>query len=85
VATAVRPKSGSGLEGSRRHGGGTDGKSKERRHECRTSGVCPDRHSANEENLARIDYADVIALAQELELLEGQRGLDSFARAGLVK
>jgi P-aminobenzoate N-oxygenase AurF len=47
--------------------------------------VIRDCRSANEENLARIDYADLIALAEELGLLEGQRGLDSFARAGLVK
>jgi P-aminobenzoate N-oxygenase AurF len=50
-----------------------------------TDPVILDCRSANEENLARIDYADLIALAQELDLLEGQRGLDSFARAGLVK
>jgi hypothetical protein len=43
------------------------------------------RATDNEENLARIDYADVIALAEELRLLEGQRDLDSFAREGLVQ
>jgi hypothetical protein len=47
--------------------------------------VIRDCRSANEENLARIDYADVIALAEELRLLEGQRDLDSFAREGLVQ
>jgi hypothetical protein len=47
--------------------------------------VIRDCCSANEENLARIDYADLIALAEELGLLEGQRGLDSFARASLVQ
>ena len=47
--------------------------------------VIRDCRSANEENLARIDYADLIALAEELGLLEGQRGLDSFARAGLMQ
>src|SRR5262245_61344274 len=47
--------------------------------------VIRDCRSANEENLTRIDYADLIALAEELDLLEGQRGLDSFARAGLVR
>jgi hypothetical protein len=47
--------------------------------------VIRDCRSANEENLTRIDYADLIALAEELGLLEGQRGLDSFARAGLVQ
>ena len=50
-----------------------------------TDTVIRDCRSANEENLARIDYSDLIALAEELDLLEGQRGLDSFARAGLVK
>jgi hypothetical protein len=47
--------------------------------------VIRDCRSANEANLARIDYADLIALAEELGLLEEQRGLDSFARAGLVQ
>jgi P-aminobenzoate N-oxygenase AurF len=46
--------------------------------------VIRDCRSANEENLARIDYSDLIALAEELGLLDEQRGLDSFARAGLV-
>jgi hypothetical protein len=49
-----------------------------------TDTVIRDCRRANEENLARIDYSDVISLADELGLLEGQRGLDSFARAGLV-
>jgi len=50
-----------------------------------TATVIRDCRSANEENLARIDYADLITLAEELGLFEGQRGLDSFARAGLVQ
>jgi hypothetical protein len=50
-----------------------------------TDTVIRDCRSANEANLAWIDYADLIALVEELELLEGQRGLDSFARAGLVQ
>ena len=50
-----------------------------------TATVIRDCRSANEENLARIDYADLITLAEELGLLEGKRGLDSFARAGLVQ
>jgi P-aminobenzoate N-oxygenase AurF len=50
-----------------------------------TDTVIRDCRSANEENLARIDYSDLIALAEELGLLEGQRGVDSFAREGLVK
>jgi hypothetical protein len=50
-----------------------------------TGTVIRDCRSANEENKARIDYPDLIALAEELGLLDGQRGLDSFARAGLVK
>src|SRR5262245_16977940 len=49
-----------------------------------TDTVIRDCRSANEENLAHIDYSDVIALAQALGLLDGQRGLDSFAREGLV-
>jgi alpha-N-dichloroacetyl-p-aminophenylserinol N-oxygenase len=47
--------------------------------------VIRDCRSANEENLARIDYSDLIALAAELGLLDVQRGVDSFAREGLVK
>ena len=50
-----------------------------------TDTVIRDCRSANEANLARIDYTDLITLAEELGLLEGQRGLDSFARAGLVQ
>jgi hypothetical protein len=50
-----------------------------------TDAVIRDCRSANEENLARIDYSDLIALADELGLLDVQRGLDSFAREGLVK
>jgi len=50
-----------------------------------TDAVIRDCRRANEENLARIDYSDVIALAEELGLLEGHRGFDSFAREGLVK
>jgi hypothetical protein len=41
--------------------------------------VIRDCRSANEENLARIDYADLLALAEELGLLDVQRGIDSFA------
>ena len=50
-----------------------------------TDTVIRDCRRANEENLARIDYSAVIALAQEVGLLDGQRGLDSFAREGLVR
>jgi hypothetical protein len=50
-----------------------------------TDTVIRDCRLANEANLARIDYADLIALAKELGLLEGQQGIDSFARAGLVQ
>jgi hypothetical protein len=50
-----------------------------------TERVIRDCRNVNEENLARIDYSDLIALAEELGMLEGQRGLDSFARAGLVR
>ena len=50
-----------------------------------TDTVIRDCRRANEANLARIDYADLLTLAEELGLFEGQRGLDSFARAGLVQ
>jgi hypothetical protein len=50
-----------------------------------TDTVIRDCRRANEANLARIDYSDLIALAKELGLLEGQQGIDSFARAGLVQ
>ena len=50
-----------------------------------TDTVIGDCRSANEENLARVDYSGLITLAEELGLLEGQRGLESFAREGLVQ
>jgi len=50
-----------------------------------TDTVIRDCRSVNEENLARIDYADLIVLAQNLGLLDRQIGIDTFARAGLVK
>lgn len=50
-----------------------------------TDTVIRDCRSTSEENLARIDYSDLIALAEELGLLDGQRGFDSFASAGLVR
>ena len=50
-----------------------------------TDRVIRDCRRANEANLARIDYADLLTLAEELGLFEGQSGLDSFARAGLVQ
>jgi hypothetical protein len=40
--------------------------------------------SMNEENLARIDFSDLIALAAELGILETQRGVESFHREGLM-
>jgi P-aminobenzoate N-oxygenase AurF len=49
-----------------------------------TDTVIRDCRSANEANLARIDYTDLLTLAEELDLLEEPTGLDSFARAGLV-
>jgi hypothetical protein len=49
-----------------------------------TDAVIRDCRSANEVNLERIDYSDLIALAEELGLLDGQRGVDSFANAGLA-
>jgi hypothetical protein len=50
-----------------------------------TDTVIRDCRGANEENLARIDYADLMALAEEFGLLEEPRGIDSFAREGLVQ
>jgi P-aminobenzoate N-oxygenase AurF len=47
--------------------------------------VIRDCHRANDESLGRIDYSDLIALAEELGFFERQRGVDSFARAGLVQ
>src|SRR5262249_40146740 len=44
-----------------------------------------DCRGANEANPARIDYADLLTLAEELDLLEESGGLDSFAKAGLVQ
>ena len=46
--------------------------------------VIRDCRSDNEDNLARVDYSDLITLAEELGLLDEQRGFDSFARAGLI-
>jgi para-aminobenzoate N-oxygenase AurF len=49
-----------------------------------TNRVIRDCKSINEENLARIDYSGLIALAEELEILNVQRGIDSFSREGLM-
>jgi hypothetical protein len=38
----------------------------------------------NEENLARIDYAGLIALAKELEPGNARIGMDSFYSEGLI-
>jgi hypothetical protein len=50
-----------------------------------TDTVIGDCRSANEENLARIDYSGLSTLAQELGMLDVQRGIGSFAREGLVQ
>jgi hypothetical protein len=50
-----------------------------------TDTVIRDCRRANEENLARIDYSDVIALMEELGLLGVRRGVNTFAREGLLK
>jgi len=50
-----------------------------------TDRVIRDCRRANEENLARIDYPDMIALVEELGLLGVRRGVNSFAREGLLK
>ena len=42
------------------------------------------RQLTNEENPARIDDADPIALTQELGILDMPRGLDSFASTSSV-
>ena len=39
--------------------------------------------AANEVNLLRIDYSELITLASEMGILDSQRGVDSFAKAGL--
>jgi hypothetical protein len=50
-----------------------------------TNRVISDCKSINEENLARINYSDLIALAEELGILNVQRGIDSFSREGLME
>jgi hypothetical protein len=50
-----------------------------------TDTMIRDCRRANEENLARIDYSDLITLAEELGRLEAQKGINSFARSGVVK
>jgi hypothetical protein len=43
-----------------------------------------DCRSMNEENLTRIDYSGLIALAKELESSHTRRGMDSFYSEGLI-
>jgi hypothetical protein len=50
-----------------------------------TDTVIRNSRNSNEENLARIDYSDLIAPAEELGLLDVHRGINSFARERLVK
>jgi len=48
-----------------------------------TDRVIADCAAANEVNLLRIDYSELITLAEEMGILDSQRGVDSFAQAGL--
>jgi len=50
----------------------------------KTETVINDCRSLNEANLARIDISGLIALATDLGILDTRRGLDSFAREGLM-
>ena len=50
-----------------------------------TDRMIGDCRSANEENLARLDYSGLITLAEELDMFEMHRGLESFAREGLMR
>ncbi len=51
----------------------------------KTREVLADCAVTDEVNLTRIDYSGMISLAEELGLLNSQRGIDSFARQGLLK
>jgi hypothetical protein len=70
-------------------GGQTEGVNlrdrKNTRHYRAVDTVICDGHSAHAEHLARIDYSTMIALAEELGMLEVHRDLNSFAGEGLVK
>ncbi len=50
----------------------------------RTEPVITDCAAINELNLMRIDYTGVTALAEELGILDSERGIDSFGREGLL-
>ncbi|WP_427158970.1 diiron oxygenase [Aliinostoc sp. HNIBRCY26] len=50
---------------------------------AKTESVIADCAATNEVNLLRIDYTELIDLAQEMGILESQRGIDSFSKAGL--
>ncbi|MEM9276635.1 MAG: diiron oxygenase [Cyanobacteria bacterium P01_F01_bin.143] len=48
-----------------------------------TERVIDDCIAANEVNLLRIDYTGIMSLAEELGILDSNRGVDSFGEAGL--
>lgn len=50
----------------------------------KTETIINDCTSINRENLARIDFSDLISLAAELGILDTQRGIESFYREGLM-
>ncbi|GAB1542983.1 hypothetical protein NUACC21_56570 [Scytonema sp. NUACC21] len=50
---------------------------------AKAESVIADCASANDVNLMRIDYTELITLAQEMGIFNSQLGIDSFARAGL--
>ncbi|NEQ39790.1 MAG: diiron oxygenase [Okeania sp. SIO3I5] len=51
----------------------------------KTREVIADCAVTDEVNLSRIDYSAVVLLAKELGVLDSQKGIDSFARQGLLK
>ncbi len=49
-----------------------------------TETIIGDCRSINEENIAKIDYTGIITLAEELGMLDRERGRDSFYKEGLL-
>jgi hypothetical protein len=49
-----------------------------------TDQLIRDCQCLNDESLAQVDYSELIALAEELGILRGERGRDSFHREGLI-
>ena len=50
---------------------------------AKAESMITDCAAANEVNLLRIDYCELITLAQEMGIFDSQHGIDSFAKAGL--